>query len=185
MSKEVSQLIKHARRELDMAGLKGEQRKLVMDLVAVFNRQYQDKKASPGTVTIFSQLATFKPLSPLTDDPNEWMSVSKDFDRPMWQSERYPAAFSEDGGKTWWDASDPNTIHRSKPQEEVKNESKNATTSNEAKRGVQETESKKKATVSRDKPSKASSKKTQKTQLHGEGSNKKPAKKAKRKGSSE
>jgi hypothetical protein len=48
-------------------------------------------------------LLGFKTLSPLTDDPREWIDQSEvSGGEPLWQNRRDPSAFSKDGGKTWY-----------------------------------------------------------------------------------
>ena len=51
----------------------------------------------------FDNVANFRPLSPLTDDPAEWMERSEFCDgEPMWQSKRNACAFSVNGGLTYY-----------------------------------------------------------------------------------
>ena len=48
-----------------------------------------------------------EPLSPLTDDPAEWIEVVDG----LWQSRRLAQAFSQSGGKAYRLNEDPTTLH--------------------------------------------------------------------------
>ena len=57
-----------------------------------------------ATLDIASRLMRYEPLTPLTDDPAEWWLHAGDGTAghpDLWQSRRDPAAFSNDGGKTY------------------------------------------------------------------------------------
>lgn len=69
----------------------------VMDLVAVFVEQDHSGLSASLVADAFHRLVMFKPLGPLTDDPDEWMEVTDG----LWQSRRQPEAFSRDGGATY------------------------------------------------------------------------------------
>ena len=54
-----------------------------------------------------NQLLQLKPLSPLTNNPEEWRKIPEELlpigaDKNLWQNKRNPAAFSNDGGKTFY-----------------------------------------------------------------------------------
>ena len=53
---------------------------------------------------IFSRLASFKTLTPLTSNPEEWMEVGGG----TWQNNRSSDCFSTDGGKTYYSIDDKN-----------------------------------------------------------------------------
>jgi hypothetical protein len=58
---------------------------------------------------MLNDLLQFKNLTPLTDDPEEWIQHSKemwDGEKGVWQSTRRADAFSDDGGKTYYLLSD-------------------------------------------------------------------------------
>jgi len=84
----------------DYDGMLGE---AVLDLVNVFDSQGHSGMSAAMVKSILDQLLEWKPLSPLTSNPEEWMGVSEG----LWQSRRNPACFSEDGGKTYTDQNDP------------------------------------------------------------------------------
>jgi hypothetical protein len=107
-------LIKHAKRELELAGLfdkdsdyDGEIGKAVMQLIRVFSKQGHSGFSAGMTLSIFNKVASYKTLTPITGNPEEWMNVSEVSGEPMWQSTRCPSVFSKDGLKTWYDLDAP------------------------------------------------------------------------------
>lgn len=99
-------LIDHAKEELSRAGLfdkdsdyNGLIGKAVMELVKCFSNQGHSGFSANWVLDLFNQLGKYKTLSPITDNPKEWMEVSEN----MWQSKRNPALFSENNGKTYYD----------------------------------------------------------------------------------
>ena len=96
----------------DYDGMIGE---AVKELLLVFQKQGHSGYSALTTASIFHKLVQGKPLTPLTDDPSEWMEVSS----KIFQSTRVSnvfidrnesdkpytldgKAFSEDGGKTYF-----------------------------------------------------------------------------------
>lgn len=111
-----SNLACHAWDELDRAGLLtgdgdygGMIGRAVMDLVDVFVEQGHSGMSASIVIDILRRVLAFEPLSPLTDDPAEWMEVTDG----LWQSRRQSQAFSQDGGKTYRLNDDRDTIHTS------------------------------------------------------------------------
>lgn len=77
----------------------------IMELVRSFSRQGHSGMSAAMTSEIFNQLASWKPLTPLTDNPDEWMELEEEmvgYDEMRWQSRRDPSCFSGDGGRTYW-----------------------------------------------------------------------------------
>lgn len=104
-----SPLIAHARRELELAGLfdadadyGGAPAQIVMQLVEVLAGQGLSGGSHGLVMALFNQVATFKPLTPLTSEPAEWIDRSEISGEPMWQNRRDSAMFSRDGGQTWY-----------------------------------------------------------------------------------
>lgn len=100
----MSNLVNHARRELEAAGFFDEDSDYngmlgdaVVELVKKFAEQGHSGMSASMTLYLFEKVANFKPLTPITSDPDEWMEV---FDN-TWQNRRQSEAFSEDGGKTY------------------------------------------------------------------------------------
>ena len=60
-------------------------------------------------VALFTKVANWDALSPITSDPEEWGDISAECSgEPMWQNKRCPRFFSNDGGKTWYDVNAKN-----------------------------------------------------------------------------
>lgn len=96
---ETSNLVQHARRELDLCGQTAEDpafAESLVNAVAAF-AAYGHSGGSAGVgVAMLNELLQFRPLSPLTNDPAEWTDVAEASGVPLWQSKRDPAVFSED-----------------------------------------------------------------------------------------
>ena len=122
-NREESNLYTHAREELRSAGLLSEESdydgmlgEAVLEIVEVFARQGHSGFSAEMTVELLNRLLRFEPLGPLTDNPGEWMRVNPD-DEPdgLWQNRRKADAFSPDGGKTYYQLSDPMDSHGNLP----------------------------------------------------------------------
>lgn len=114
--REESQFTTWARAELERAGLFDQDSdyesmlgEAVMELVYTHADEGHSGFSAQVALQIFSRLAEWKPLSPLTDDPNEWQHIEEDVagDAVTWQSRRSPGCFSRDGGRTFYDLDAP------------------------------------------------------------------------------
>lgn len=123
-----SNLVLHARRELELVG---EDILTINGLCRVI-QAFADMGHSGGSASVaipmINELLQFKNLTPLTDDPNEWVDQSEYTPgNPMWQSNRNPEAFSQDGGKTYYLLSEgghmnnPTPLHNSVHKEQKDN----------------------------------------------------------------
>jgi len=110
-------LIEHARKEMELAGLfdkdsdyDGMLGPAIMKMVEVFSAEGHSGMSASIALSIFDRIARFKALTPLTNDPGEWVNVS-DYgtpdDKPIWQNNRDGSFFSHDGGKTGYSVDDP------------------------------------------------------------------------------
>ena len=86
-------------KDADYGGMIG---KAVMELVEVFEKQGHSGFSASMVIELFEKLASFKPLSAITSDADEWDDVSEMSGQPMWQNKRDSRAFSKDEGKTWY-----------------------------------------------------------------------------------
>ena len=108
----MSNLTAHAKRELELAGLfdkdsdyGGMIGEAVLELVGVFAKQGHSGCSAGMVLHLFNEVASFKPLTELTDNPDEWMDVSEVSgmaEGEMFQSRRRPDAFSKDKLKTYY-----------------------------------------------------------------------------------
>lgn len=96
-----SNLVRHARRELELIGQTAEDpafAQSLIDAVSAFDSYDGHSGASAmAGVAMLEALLRFENLGPLTNDPAEWTDVAEYSPGvPLWQSKRNPAAFSED-----------------------------------------------------------------------------------------
>lgn len=101
----MSNLVEHARRELELCGQTAEDPKYAAPLVATveaFTSYGHSGGSAMVAVEQLNRLLRYETLSPLTSSPAEWNDVSEMSGTPLWQSTRNPAAFSRDGGHTWY-----------------------------------------------------------------------------------
>lgn len=118
-------LVEHARRELELAGFfdpTGDYGDMigkdVLALVELFASQGHSGASAGLALRVFSLVAGYKPLTPLTDNKDEWRDVSEysgEVAGTMFQSMRRPDAFSKDGGKTYYLLDEPNEFIASLP----------------------------------------------------------------------
>lgn len=115
-------LVDYGKEELDRAGLfdadsdyEGMIGTAVLELLDTFGKQGHSGMSAELTRELFTRLSNFEPLSPLTDDPNEWTDMTEygSPDDPLWQSKRNPACFSRDGGKTHYNLDEPKKMIKS------------------------------------------------------------------------
>lgn len=98
-------LVEHARRELELCGQAAEApayAQSIISAVAAFASYGHSGGSAAVAIEQLRILLQFRTLSPLTSDPDTWMNVSDVSGSEMWQSRRDPAAFSRDGGQTWY-----------------------------------------------------------------------------------
>jgi hypothetical protein len=109
-------LEKHAEFELKRAGLfdkdsdyGGMLGHSTMKLIKCFAEEGHSGMSASMQIYLFKTLAAFKTLTPITDNPNEWMEVSEHAGpekKGIWQNRRDPSNFSNDGGKTYYSVDD-------------------------------------------------------------------------------
>lgn len=96
-----SNLIKHAKVELAAIGYdlndteEGPNKWMmesVLELIRVFSKQGHSGFSAPECISLFTKLASFKPLCPLKGTDDEWCEVSEN----LWQNKRYSAVFKNE-----------------------------------------------------------------------------------------
>ena len=122
-------LIEHAKRELKAAGMyeddadygpNGVIADHVLDLLRVLENGEHSGGSHELTMELFNKLGNFKSLSPITDNPEDWMNHTYISQSPVFQNKRQGTCFSADGGKTYYDLDEPGRpIHTSEPHKKV------------------------------------------------------------------
>lgn len=110
-------LYSRAMRELEKAGwdMEDEWTKELLKMVEMFAQMGHSGGSAPYFIHTLERLLKFEPLTPLTDDPEEWLSrgdlqqnirCSHVFRQPgKFNGRPYTLngkAFSDDGGETWF-----------------------------------------------------------------------------------
>lgn len=119
-------LTEHAAYELAKAGMTNNEdptarnaATAVMALVRRFEKQDHDQKSADFVLNAFSTICNFLPITPITDDPDEWDKFEidkKNVDtgelekKVIWQSKRGSSFFSEDEGKNFVDQKTGQTV---------------------------------------------------------------------------
>ena len=114
-------LVEHAKKELARAGNDKDFDNSIIAAAEAF-ATYGHSGGSAGVgIWILGELLQFKNITPLTEDPAEWMSLGDG----TWQSNRCSEAFSHDGGFTYYLLSEggndsyPYPAHKTNRVEEV------------------------------------------------------------------
>ena len=97
--REDSNLVKHAKYEMERIGVEPNTKDLIMQMITAFASGGHSGSSAMFTMMMFDRLVNFKALSPLTNNPNEWVEVCDD----LWQSTRTSSSFSVDHGMTYYD----------------------------------------------------------------------------------
>ena len=94
-------LAEHVRHELELVGEEPEIVDWYVKVAETFSEFGHSGASAEYTLRVLEQVLRYKNLTPLTDDPAEWMDVSEYTEGPMWQNIRNSGAFSQNGGKTY------------------------------------------------------------------------------------
>jgi hypothetical protein len=114
LHEEESNLVTHARRELELFGQTEEDPEFAESIIKAvkgFTSYGHSGGSAPVAIAMLHDLLQHKNLSPLTDDPKEWIHHGPEVwpdgdDKGVWQNCRNGEAFSKDGGKTYYLLSD-------------------------------------------------------------------------------
>lgn len=109
---EESNFSKHARRELELIECDQEMIECLVKTAQAFSTYGHSGGSHSVVVEWLHDLLNFKNLSPLTDDPDEWMHVAEEMagSPEVWQNRRNPEMFSNDGGKTYYWVNDKDRV---------------------------------------------------------------------------
>lgn len=114
-----SPLVAFARKELTLLNEEPETIEGYLKVIKAFAAMRHSGGSAEIAIPVINSLLMFKNLTPLTDDPEEWMEVDKnqwDGVTLVWQSRRNPQAFSTDGGKTYYLLSEGAHYHNQRPK---------------------------------------------------------------------
>lgn len=100
-------MIDWAKNELELAGYKSDAedgpnkwlRDGVLKLLEAFCEEGHSGSSAPFAVSLFSRLASWKPLAPLTGEDDEWNEVGNG----TWQNRRASNVFKDASGPYWSD----------------------------------------------------------------------------------
>lgn len=88
-------LTEFAKKELERAGLfdknsyyNGMLGKAILELIKKFAKQSHSGLSANITINLFSELAKFHPIMPLTFEENEWMHFGNEGDKLLFQNKR-------------------------------------------------------------------------------------------------
>lgn len=105
----MSNLREHAQRELKIIGEDENVVKAHLDIIEIFRSLGHSGMSAHIMIEQLTKLLSFRPLSPLTNDPSEWNFISGKIyglEEDLYQSVRMPEAFSSDAGKTYYIVTD-------------------------------------------------------------------------------
>jgi len=101
----VSNLVEHARRELIALGEDETTIEGYINVVQAFVDMGHSGGSAACAIPVISQLLQFKNLTPLTNNPSEWIYHGEDVwgsEGGVWQNKRNGEAFSNDAGRTYY-----------------------------------------------------------------------------------
>ena len=103
----MSNLVEHARRELELIGEEPEIIEGYLKVIQAFADMGHSGGSAMCAIPVIHQLLQYKSLSELTEDPEDWMWIATEIwvdeaGMGIWHSRRNPEAFSNDGGKTYY-----------------------------------------------------------------------------------
>lgn len=109
----ISNLVVHAKRELTLLGEDEDTTEGVVKLVQCFADMGHSGGSAPYVIHMITDLLNYQNLTPLTDDPDEWVHHTSEVwgaEGGVWQNKRNGSAFSHDGGKTYYLLGDVKTF---------------------------------------------------------------------------
>jgi hypothetical protein len=101
----MTNLVEHAKEELKRAGVEKEYADPIVDMVRIFSDMGHSGTSEEYVRGIVTDLLARNNLTPLTDDPSEWIHHGEEMwgeKGGIWQNIRNSRAFSRDGGKHYW-----------------------------------------------------------------------------------
>lgn len=106
----MSNLVDHARRELELVGEDPETIEGLVKVIKAFADMGHSGGSASVAIPMLERLLRFQPLAPLTYGPEEWVFHSGDdygiAGKDIWQNIRDSRIMSYDGGKTHYNVED-------------------------------------------------------------------------------
>lgn len=98
-----SNLLAHAEREMRRAHVEDDVQPSLLQSIAAFRSYGHSGGSASVVIPMINDLLNFRALTPLTDDPAEWIDHTDiSAGDPTFQNMRDSEAFSKDGGKTYY-----------------------------------------------------------------------------------
>jgi hypothetical protein len=100
----MTDLVEHARMELTALGYDEDAMSGLINVVQAFAEMGHSGMSAMIAIPIITDLLCYKNLSPLTNDPDEWIHHTEEmWGEPggVWQNIRNGEAFSSDGGRSY------------------------------------------------------------------------------------
>lgn len=111
----MSNLVEHAKYELSLISNDQAFNDSIIKAVESF-ASYGHSGGSAGVaIQMLHELLQSKNLTPLTDNPKEWVDQSEASGVPMWQSTRCAEAFSDNGGRSYYLLSERDVVGPDEP----------------------------------------------------------------------
>ncbi len=101
-------LVDHAKAEFKALGWPGDEESQkwvcddVIELLEVFAKQGHSGFSAPYVISLFSRLARFKPIGPLTGKDDEWSLCGPECGDVMYQNKRMCSVFKREDGTAYW-----------------------------------------------------------------------------------
>lgn len=114
----MSNLVEHARRELEMIGEEPETIAGYLKVVQAFADVGHSGGSASVAIPTLNALLQFKNLKPLTNNPDEWAHHTAEVwgaEGGVWQNRRNSEAFSDDEGKTYYLLSEREAVGKDVP----------------------------------------------------------------------
>lgn len=116
----MSELMKHAEREMRIAGLydpDSDYGGIIPEAVLALIKAHSEQGHSGGShytvLGIFNRVVNYKTLTPIGTTKDEWFKHDyQTAGKDCWQNVRCSSCFSNDGGKTWYDIDKPLRFRR-------------------------------------------------------------------------
>ena len=112
----MSNLIKHARCELELLGEDEETTEGLIKVIQAFADMGHSGFSAEACTQYLEKLLRYENLTAITDNPAEWNPVEPP---NLWQSARNPKLFSTNGGETYYDVTADVRVYQASHHKEL------------------------------------------------------------------